>query len=393
MSDRYSFELESAKANTDESKAKALDAAATAGTAGLKAYNDARTQIIGDQQTAVQGALARSQNTGGGYTGTELAGQVAQRNLAHNTNMATGFDVRNKEMAASNSTYFDKLNASLPYLKNQTDTKIATTEMETKAAIAAAQAEAEAKAKEKQDEHDFQLERDRLREEKADARASKKDIPTLDQLLGQAWINQQEAQGIVSGAKGLNAQSVAPVSGSPFKKLPAATARYERQLAGQAKNKGLAAQAGVANQNARLVGPIATGNLTDLAYQLGVAAGVPASSLAGLFAPGKQSATNTATGKITPQQNTEVAKALAGKYDTKGVTQAVAATIMADPNYQEAVKKLTSQAGTGTREDWQAWIVKAFPGKPRTQAILLGEYLPLFPTAATAAAAAKRAAE
>lgn len=389
MANEYSFSLDSALANSNDSKRKALEAVAQGGKAGLDAYNAAQKDLATQRTGALDAAMERSRDTGGGAnTGQEFLTNTFNRNQSSLSNLSAASQDRFANMGASNASYFDKLNATLPLLANQNREKAMTQENKIKATIAEAQAAAEARAKEKQADREFQLARDAARESAADKRAAAKDsagkVPTLDELLGAAFMQQEQAKGIVQGSRDLNAQAVTPVSGNPFSKLPAGTARYERQLAGQATNADARAAAGPAAEAARQASPYLNMDVSELAYQLGQAAGVPQNKLAGLYAPGKQAAIASSIKKLTPQQTNEVAKAIATKYDTRGVTQAVASTIIKDPDFKAAVADLTQKFGEPaagwTREYLQQELTKQFKNKPRTLEVLLGEYVSKFPS-------------
>lgn len=132
--------------------------------------------------------------------------------------------------------------------------------------------------------------------------------------------------------------------------------------------------------NRQLAGQGDTGKLTDLAYQIGSTLGVKPSTLAELYSPAKQSSLANATANLAPKDT--VAKAIATKYDTRGVTYDSAKSALSSPDFKAATADLMTKAQSGgfTRSQVDQHLRDQFlRDNPALYWILAGEYLSLFP--------------
>lgn len=123
--------FQSVTAEADEQKKKMLEAAATAGTAGLAAYDEARKQNEATQLAAVQRAAQLASSGVAGTPGDTggMADLGALQAQALQTGRA-GFEGGINQMKASNESYMGKLLSTLPILKQQNDVKVKTREMQ-----------------------------------------------------------------------------------------------------------------------------------------------------------------------------------------------------------------------------------------------------------------------
>jgi hypothetical protein len=364
MADPYG----SATSQVDESRKKLLEAVATAGTAGKKAYDDARAGINTQQQEAL--ARAQQQAQLGGVTEAglaELQGKTGasygqQQNIL-GTQQA-GFEGALQQTGASGASYLDKLQASLPALQEQNRMKIADKEAGIKQVIAEAQAAAEAKAAQQAEQNAFTLERDAFREKNANQRAAisqaSKNAPkplTVDQLLGAAVREKQRAQGIIGQSTGVAAPGV--------------------------------------YKNARLD---ATG-IQNLAQDIGRASQVDEATLAGIFAPSKNSSISTTIKNLSPAQKNAQADALAKKYASINVTPKVAADILKDKDFIDVMDYIMKGAEGKPREEVLVGLRKAFleeQNKPRIFQILqdaLNEQVPTAGSISSSRTAREKLAE
>lgn len=126
----------SATNNNDEEKAKMLAAAATAGTAGLKAYDEAKAGNAVTQQAAL---AAAQQGAGGNAFGPVGTGGMADLGNLQSQALETaraGFGSGMEQMKASNESYMGKLGATLPILQEQNQLKYAASQAQLEARVA-----------------------------------------------------------------------------------------------------------------------------------------------------------------------------------------------------------------------------------------------------------------
>lgn len=356
MANEYSFSLDSALANSNDAKKAALQAVAQGGKAGLEAYQSAQKDLATQRSSALDAAMQRSSDTGGGTnTSQDILTGVFDRNAQSLGNLSAASQDRFAQMGASNDSYFSKLNSTLPLLANQNREKAMTQENQIKAVLAEAQAKAEAAAAAKQADREFQLLRDSERERASDERQSRS-------------LSVQEARAAAKEKKAAE-PTLDELLGSVAK----------QQMAAKQTIKDHPATGVYSNEYMKLANSGTAPGLADLASQLGQALGISPVKLGGLYAPGKQASITSSLTKMNPQQVNGVTKALASKYATKGVTESVVNTIMKDKDFKKAVDLLVNADPATTRQQWDRWISENFAKKPRTAAILRGEYLSRFP--------------
>jgi hypothetical protein len=196
----------SAKQEAEDRKAKLLEAVAQAGTAGRQSYEQAQQAIQGEQQVALQRASERARLYNvDPSVGADVVGSRYGQNLANLAGMQDSFTKGLEGTRASGVSYLEKLGAAFPMVQEQNRLTIAGREKEIQAALAEAQAKAEAEAAQKAQEQQFLLERDRLNDERADARSARSDAASaaatsakfpIDEILGatQLLLPEKQAQ-------------------------------------------------------------------------------------------------------------------------------------------------------------------------------------------------------
>lgn len=208
--------------HTDDSKTRALQAVATAGTAGLKAFQEAQSGITASQHAALERARQGAQMFTGadpaafGSNKTQDAFGLQQGNLA---GAQADFTAYNQNMGAANSTYFDKVGSALGALRGQNEAKTQEYDAQIKAyqtrlqeQAAAAAAAAAAAEQAEMDRLRFKEEnenrRTQFKESAANARATSQSQQartskvSLDELVGLAIQNggwSRPVQGVMPG--------------------------------------------------------------------------------------------------------------------------------------------------------------------------------------------------
>lgn len=349
----------STNARIDESKAALLKATAQGGKAGREAFEQAQAGISANRQAAVGHALDQSMGLTGRNIGQENITGLYDSRLGALDSAKAGFASGIAGTEASGVSYLEKVRATMPVLQEQNKAKLDIQESEIKRAIELAKQEAEAKAAEKAAAEQATIDRENRAEERAIARenrgSAKANMPKLDELLGAA--SQQ-----------LKANPIFRDTGNILGAIdsPEGKAIYDS----------------------------ATPGLTSsLAFSLGKLAGVPEMTLAGLYAPGKQSSITTAVNKLSAGTPDAAVKALSSKYARRGVTPQVAATIIKDKEFTGAVQWLLAGADGKPRDEVESILRANFLSrktpKTRTYEVLVGEYLDSLPTIQQQVGAAK----
>lgn len=207
--------------HTDDSKRRALDAVAQAGTAGLKAFKDAQAGIASSQHAALERARQGASMFGidpSAFGSSDVQDRFA---LQQNNLGAAQADVtaHNQQMGAANTSYFEKVQGALGALKGQNEAKINQydaqinaykTRLEQEAAAAAAEAAAKEAAENArlQFKEENENKRFNTREQNENARAMAKQQTdrvnkvSLDELVGLAIQNggwSRKVQGVMPG--------------------------------------------------------------------------------------------------------------------------------------------------------------------------------------------------
>lgn len=325
----------------DATKRAQLEAAATGGSAGVAAFKEGQAALGAERQAAVGRAASRAALIGGPEAqGFEaLPDQYYGRGIANLGTAQSTFEADMARRLAANQNYLSQAAASIPAYRAETDRIVGLKKASEE--VKAAKAEKDALSK-----------------------------ISITELLGLA--NQAKS---IANAEVSNLAQVDPSKGNLNQQAAAALA------------------AG---------GPTASGStlkltsqpLQDIAMDLGRKLGVSNITLAGLYAPstlsGIQSANENLAGPKAPED--AVAKALATKYDTKGVTYDTAKSVLNNVDFQGFVRWIMSGAPGPdgkplSREDVQDSIYQKFiaqDGRNWTAEynILIGEYLPLIAASA-----------
>lgn len=221
MADQFMDPYTGSQQHTDDSKKRALEAVATAGTAGLKAFQEAQQGIQANQLAALERARQGSQMFGldpaaFGANKVQDAFGLQQGNLA---GAQADFTAHNQAMGAANASYFDKTNAALGALKGQNEAKTSEydaqiqayktrLEQEAAAAAAAAQAKEQAEMNRLMIREQGENARTQFKENAATQRETRKQATdrvnktSLDELVGLAIQNggwTRKVQGVMPG--------------------------------------------------------------------------------------------------------------------------------------------------------------------------------------------------
>lgn len=257
---------------TDDSKRRLLEAVATAGLAGKKAFEEAQSGIQSSQHAALQRAQEGATMFGGGAERFGAGNLATRFDLQRGNLGAAGaeFAAQNASMGAAGSGYMDKVQAALGALKEQNAAKTG--------------------------EYDAQIQayKTRLEQEAAAAAAAA------------AAKEQAEMNRLRIREQGENARATARLRADAEKEAKAATKNITlQQLLGMANS-----QPGVLTHDTRNILGTAVGgekqraaNLADSARQIGGLLGVDPTRLAELNAPGfQQNLTKDFAGPAAPKQ-------------------------------------------------------------------------------------------
>lgn len=366
--------------NTDrviqDEKRKLLEAVATAGSAGRAAYEAAKQGIA--QQDAASSARALQAAALNGVDPAALAAPgsvraaaeqaLATRRMNLEQAQATHAADLSRRQAASEA-YLTGVAGAVPvmqaradeaYLSKKGDLErdLATRQSDLDRALALAQQRYEQAQKDAEEDRAFKREqRQWARETQAAkaAKAAKGPEVSLNALLGLANQTKTAAtpRGPVDFGPGIQ----------PGESMQAYLARLETAAQGRRE------------QNRIVETP-----LTDLAAQIGRTIGVPETKIAELYSPAQQSTLAKQTGPAPSKD--ETAKALAAKYDTKGVTYDLAKSVLGNKDFNDDVQDILAGAGGKTRSEVEALLRKHYLVDrywPSEYHILVGEYLPLLP--------------
>jgi hypothetical protein len=359
--------FDSANRQVDESKKGLLEAVATGGTAGKQAFDAAQAQAAQAKQDAVARAAERSALYGVGGNDQTFLGAYDARANQMGVNRAN-FESGLAQTQASGSSYLEKARSSIPLLEAQNIGKV--TDQETKIKLAIEAAKQKAMAEQEKEQRSLQRTLDSesraearalARENRAESRSSAKEaralaakepkLPTANQLLGQGQtiadkVNAALKSGTTYGA------GTEDVDNAVF---------LANEMGGVGNN-------GVTADNAARA----------YAKSLGLSEGV----VAGILTP-------MATGswsKASAPVKDEYASALASKYASKGVSPALAKSVVNNVDFQAATAFILNGAidpATNqpmTRDQLEQWIRREFITKDgrNWQAeynVLTGEYL------------------
>ena len=361
--------FDSASKQIDESKKGLLEAVAQAGSAGKQAFDAAQQQAAQARQEAVGRAAERSALYGvGGDSQTFLGGYDARMNQTgvNRANFESGL----AQTQASGESYLEKARAAIPTLQAVNINKGVEVEGKIKNTIAAAQAKAQADFEKEQLKYQRELEREMRseqrtldREGRAEARAAAKEQQNIsgDALLG-----------LASQAKKA-ATPTAPVDFGPGQRPGESIQAYLARLEGSAQGR-------------RDTDAIAAAPLDDLAAQIGRRLGVSEAKIAELYSPSKQAS----LAKQTEPVKNELAKSIASKYGTRGVSYDLAKSALNGTDFNESRTWLLSGAGGMTQAEAQQKLADFYlKGIGRTGGnpgpwiaeyeILVGEYLSRLP--------------
>lgn len=359
--------FEGAKSENDEQQRNLLDVIAQSGAAGRKEYENAQAQAQQQKQNALDYAAQRARITGTdfGPTITQPVGEAADRYNTYFAGQNAAFQNNLQGIGNSAQSYLAKVNAIAPFVQAQNVQQASDRENQLKMAIAANQAKIDADKAAALQAHNWDLEKMALAhnydQQDASARASAASKVSLDELLGAA---SQTLPG--GGSGGLVTSTGQKVIGGPRMHIGPETGANVSQIAPQTVN-----------------------TLTDEAARIGQIIGVPATTLAGLYAPGKQSTLQNSLQNLSPsQQRNEVDKtvsSLSDKYAKQGVTPELARSVINNVDFRRDVEQILSGAGGRSREEVDDALRKYYTQDRNWYSeyvILKGEYLPLLPTAA-----------
>ena len=333
--------FDSANAQVADSKAALLKAVAEGGTAGKVAFDAAQAQAAQAKQEAVARAAQRSALYGiGGNDQTFLGAYDARANQAA-VNRA-GFESGLAQTQASGESYLSKVSGAIPVLEAQNLQKVTDQETKIKLAIQAAKDKAQAALDKETRAEQARLEREQrseqrtiARESRAEARAAAKEAkPTAAKLLGagEALADQYNTF-LGKGNK----------SAQPFQEIGA----------------------------------------VDAARALAAYKGMDRATMNSFITPQAAASYNKAA---TPAQDTDAyVKSLASKYASKGVTPALAKSVVGNVDFQAAANWLLSGADGKTRDEVENILRENFLKKDNRNwmaeyNVLVGEYLSKIPT-------------
>ena len=338
--------FDSAGMQVDESKAALLKAVATGGTAGKQAFDAAQQQAAQAKQEAVARAAERSALYGiGGNDQTFLGAYDARANQAA-VNRA-GFESGLAQTQASGESYLEKARGAIPVLQGININKAADEETKIKLAIQAAKDKAQADL----DKENRSLQRTLASEARSESRA----IARENRAAERAAVKAAAAEAKPTTAKLLGAGT-------------ALADAYNGFLGRGNKD---------ANQNFQDIGAV------DAARALAAYKGMDPATINSFITPQAAASYNKAA---TPPQDIDAyAKSLATKYASKGVTPALAKSVVGNVDFQAAANWLLSGAEGKTRDEVENILRENFIKKDNRNwlaeyNVLVGEYLSRIPT-------------
>lgn len=307
--------FEGAAANNEDQRKELLDAIATGGAAGKKAYENAQAEVATTRQGALDRAAQRAQLTGQNLGGEDTARvtETADRFGNYLGAQNAAYQGQLGQIGASGESYLAKVGAMAPFIQSQNINKAADREAGIKAAIAQAQAEAEAKAKAQEEQRNFELYKLGITEQGRNNRANAAKAPkppSVQAVLGMAQQGVSSMPGLqTEGAPGLPQTKV---FGGPRMQIgPATKGTNVAQL------------------------PAIRSNVNELATALGTAAGTP--NIESIYSPqqqalqeGQYNRYEKATQPVATPDETWLVKNIRGMDKTK------AAQALAAPEFQEA---------------------------------------------------------
>lgn len=386
MADDY---FGAASNNVKNQTADLLRAVATGGTEGLRQY-EASTKAMGTSTNeAIGRAQQRSSLLGPGTASFEsLPKDQGERRMADIEVGREGFHQSMANRGNAYHNYLSQVGAAIPLVKADHD--------KTLGQIAALAAKAEA-------------------EKAAAAEKDALENISLDSLLGMA----QESQDIATedikkvgktallnagGAVSNMIDRIAPFGkkATPERVIPAKpttinggvrmnprTGAITMPTVTESPAKVIPAKPAkaplpkLAKPTARVAPEVAHQPITDVAMAIGKTLGVPEAKLYALNSPAKRSSVKSAQDSLLPDVPKDtVAAAIVSKYGTKGIDLPAAQEILADGDFKKDVQWMLEGADGLTQDEALELLREEYlveNNKPRTFAVLIGEYLSRLP--------------
>lgn len=338
--------LSSMPGEIDAGKRALLAAAASGGTAGVAAFKEGQAQLGLAQQQSVGRAATRAALIGGpeaqGFQ--TMAQEGYGRGIANLGTAQTMFEADMSRRLSANQDYLSKAGAAIPAYRAQTDRLVGFKQQAAQAALDKKRAEEAAKD------------------------------PTSDWLLGQGQsladtVNHQlgtSGRRSTSDLRGTVDKNGQHVFGSG-----ATLANVSADDMGDVDNAVFAAN------KLGGIGPAGV-DPVNAARAVATSLGLDEGETNGILTPSK---TGTWTKASAPAQDT-VAKALATKYDAKGVTYETAKSVVNNVDYQRDSKAILEGWGGKTKAEVQQDLYNYYVrdrGWLAEYYILIGEILPLLP--------------
>lgn len=347
----------------DDSKKKLLDAVAAAGTAGQKAYTDSQDQIKAYRQQVIDNAAK-------GLSGAPVAaalqaqsGSPFDRRLADSSAAQADFTGGLARMQAANDSYLTNVGAAQGTLQALNKNKLTDEEFRLKTI----QAQLDAKAKQEADDRALKLQQD------AETAQMAREKHVVDLANAQAEY-----------AK--NTATKPPTFDQIANNMPIdanATPATQQQTASQVK-----ADLPITNDMLQAAQDNAAFNHTDPQVELrkiiAQNTGQSIVSINSILTPSKGNSFDKAVTAMSAPEKDTYADSITKKYSTKGVTPALAKSVVNNVDFQGDVNWILGGADGKTQDEVSALLRKYYledRNWPSEYNVLMGEYVSKLPTA------------
>lgn len=340
-------------------RSELLKAIATAGSQGEAAYKDAQNQITSYRQQAIDNAAK-------GFSGSaELAAQLQaqsgtpfDRRLSDSAAAQADNTAALQRMQAANESYLTNVSAAQGALQAQNQNRLADRETQLKAL----QAQLDAKAKQEEDDRNFE-----------------RQMKLADMSMKQQAATQKVQSDAAKAAE--KARPTAPKILSLAENIAS--------LYGEGTDRNTPGRNWVTDNIEMTAQDLSAFNRTtpefEMAKLLAEGYGLSPEETAQILSPSSVAKSqNTAQKALNPTpQADSAAKALAQKYDTKGVTYDLAQSVLNNVDFRDDVQWIMSGADGKTRDEVDKILKQYYVtdrGWNAEYNVLKGEYLGMLPT-------------
>lgn len=318
-----------------------LQAVATGGTAGLRAYESGQQALTQSKTDAVTRAQTRAGLIGGpeaqGFESQAV--QVYDRGLGNLASARSGFEANMAQLGTAHKNYLDQVAAAVPLVRADTQRQLALRKAAVDAELAK-QAERDARA------------------------AAKEDKPKASDILNLAEnVSSLYGQSTLKGTVGPNGSET---TGSA--NIPAGRNWITDDLMMTAAD------------NAAFNGTTTDFELAKIVAEV---SGLSPTETAKMLTPSSVAASSTKADKAQAPAQDPIARSLAQKYDTKGVTYDLAKSVLNNVDFQGDVEWILGGADGKTRSEVEEILRKYYledRNWPSEYNILMGEYANKLPT-------------